>query len=106
MATAFASSLQIKFATQCYPRRVCLLSTPFQKFSVIAVVEGPKQRTAERPRIGPKVPPLGVPPERVEFNPPLARELDFLLNHPIAEMIVTGLVVVRYVGLVYVHLNH
>ena len=59
---------------------------------------GAQQQQQDRPRISSKLPPLGIPPEPPRFVLPLARELDILLNHPIAEVIVTGLVVLSAIG--------
>ena len=57
-----------------------------------------RRQQQEKPFTSPKVPPLGIPPESTEFLLPLSRELDFLLNHPVAEVIITCLVVLGAVG--------
>lgn len=52
-----------------------------------------------RPRVEPKVPPLGIPPRPRRRNVlPLASEVDFLLNHPVSELIVTNLVALSAIG--------
>ena len=57
-----------------------------------------QQQQQEKPVTSGNVPPLGIPPEPPEFALPLSLELDFLLNHPVAEVIITCLVVLSAVG--------
>lgn len=59
----------------------------------------PSSQDMMRPRMDPKVPPLGIPPPRRRRNVlPLASEVDFLLNHPVSELIVTNLVALSAIG--------